>query len=501
MTEKHAEKNVVIIGGGIAGLTAAAYLSRAGMDVHLFERHTQPGGYISSFSRRGFTFPAGPTSFGSNGIVFPILEELGLREKCRFIPASRQLNWNRHDNCHDLLLHSPAQVCDELSAIFPHERRSLRRYFRWVETGGRGFRGLFESGLMFSGGKGALGQGLRLWLHNPLFPWAMAVARGRTNRSLHARYFRDPELIRMLDGLGYPVMTAATTLGMWVSYFQDYHRPLGGMQTIADVFAQSVREHGGHIHLGQGVRRILIDHGTAAGVRLTDETEIRARWVVSAADMRSTFLDMIGREHLLPSLITKLERGRPSESIFAVYLGLDDSAEMAASLGRFQADHIFFRCADGEYLQAVLLSKDNPSIVPPGRHALWLGRFASCEPWHDLEGAAYRQRKEDEAQDLIRRGEELVPGLSRHIEVMETASPLTFERYTGNWRGASAGWNWDPADNPQIKPATDVELKNFYCAGHWTYSPGGVPSAMITAWYIAQEILHHWHMNPASISP
>ncbi|MGE5598436.1 MAG: phytoene desaturase family protein [Bacteroidota bacterium] len=479
------QTDVVIIGGGMAGLTAAAYLARAGLDVHLFEQHIQPGGYVSSFVRQGFTFPAGTTSFGSNGIVFPILEELGLQDKCRFVQIHHQLSWGEDD----VPFLSPAQACDALINAFPHESRGLNRYFRWLEIGGRGFRDMLLSGLMFSGGKGVFGQSLRLGLRNPLYPWAMAVSRGRTNRDLHARYFKDARLIQMLNRLGYPVMEGQFTLGMWGAFFHDYYIPIGGMQTFADTFVRFVRDRGGHVHLGQRVARILIDHGTAIGVRLADGTEIRSRWVVSAADMRRTFLDLIDREHLSSVLAEKLGHGAPSESIFAVYLGLDDSPEMAAGLGRFHASHVCFNHADGEYLQAVLLSKDDPSVAPPGCHALWVGRFSPYEDWEDLDDRAHRQRKQDKAQELLQRAEALIPGLNRHIEIMETASPRTYERYTANWRGATAGWNWNPSRNPRIDFSEDVHLKNLYCAGHWMHSPGGVPTAMITSWYVAREIL------------
>ncbi len=86
-------ENVAIIGEGIAGLATAACLAHAGLKVDVYEQHSLPGGYISSFVRKGFTFPAGPTLITSNGIVFPILRELGLEVKRKFLHVGHQMSW------------------------------------------------------------------------------------------------------------------------------------------------------------------------------------------------------------------------------------------------------------------------------------------------------------------------------------------------------------------------------------------------------------------------
>jgi len=187
--------DAVIIGAGMAGLTTAAYLTRAGLKVDVYEQHTLPGGYISSFVREGFTFPAGPTSITSNGIVFPILKELGLAEKRKFVHIGHQMSWGEHD----VPLRNAPQVRDDLSKRFSAQGRELKRYFRWVEIGGGGFRQLVESGMMF--GQGILPKVLNLLVKHPLMPWASWVARGQTNRSLHQRHFADSALRRMLDEL------------------------------------------------------------------------------------------------------------------------------------------------------------------------------------------------------------------------------------------------------------------------------------------------------------
>lgn len=98
------------------------------------------------------------------------------------------------------------------------------------------------------------------------------------------------------------------------------------------------------------------------------------------------------------------------------------------------------------------------------------------------------QRKAAVADELITRAKEFLPGLRAHIVVQDSASPLTFKRYTSNWQGAATGWNWNPQYAPHFNFAIDLPLQNFYAIGHYTFNPGGVPTAMITARYIAREV-------------
>lgn len=480
-------KRVLIIGAGIAGLTTAAYLARAGLDVAVYEQHTLPGGYISSFRRKGFTFPSGPTSITSNGIVFPILKELGLEGECKFLHVGHQMSWGEHD----VSLRDARQVRDELAQHFPGQRDALSRYFRWVEIGGGGFRQMVESGMMF--GQGVLPKTLNLLVKHPLMPWAFLVARGQTNRSLHRRYFSDPALRQMLDELAYPVMSARNTLGMWISYFADTWTPAGGMQPFADTLVRFIQEHGGQVQLGMPVERIRVEHGRAVGLTLRDGTRLDADLVISAADLRHTCLELLGREHLPAATLAKLEAARPAEPIFAVFLGLRADPDLDAALGRFHEPHVIFTCADGRTVQIVWLDKDDASIVPAGKHSLFVGWLDDYKDWAPLKGdqAAYQARKAAVADELIARAEEFLPGLRGHIEVMDAASPLTYERYTSNWQGATTGWNWNPAYAPRFNLARDLPIQNFYAVGHYVFNPGGVPTAMITAWYIARHVLQN----------
>lgn len=478
------QKYVAIIGGGPAGLTAAAYLARAGIPVDLFEQNDNLGGYISTFERDGFRFPSGPTCFGSNGIVIPILEELGLDPSEMFLSVGKQISWA---TC-DVPLRSPIQTGQEMAKQFPDQDVALKRYFRWVGVGGKAYRKAMSSGMMF--GRNPVMGSLGVALTHPLVPWALLLAKGHTNQRIHSKYFEDTALSRIFNQLGFPVMAGHHTLGMWSTYFDDLWTPIGGMQTLSDRLAQEIEKNGGCLHRGAKVRQIIVNRGRAEGVRLWDNRFVPAHWVISAADLKHTCIDLL-QNQLPEETIKKIHRSKPSESIFAVYLGLRGGTELSDVLKRFQHSHVSYSCADGTQIQLAWLSKNDATVAPEGCHALFAGMLSPYADWESTkdEKQKYLNQKKAYVADVIRRCEEFLPGLSKHIVVQEAASPLTFERYTSNWQGATSGWNWNPTNTQHFDYARDIPLQNFRMTGHYVHSPGGVPSAMITSWYISREII------------
>jgi phytoene dehydrogenase-like protein len=220
-------------------------------------------------------------------------------------------------------------------------------------------------------GRGVFAALLRVGFRHPLSPWAFSAAGRHTNRSLHERCFKNGILRQLLDRLGYPVMSGRNTLGMWASYYNDTWVPQGGMQGLADLLTRYIGGHGGTVHLGQRVRRIRIEGGQATGLELQDGCFIPAGWVVSAADLYQTCFQLIVRDNLPRAMAGKLEKARPSESMFAVFLGLNGSLGLSSALKRFRESHVHITCAGGEYIQLILLSKDDPSAAPEGKHALY----------------------------------------------------------------------------------------------------------------------------------
>ena len=479
------EKQIVIIGAGVAGLTAAAYLTRAGMKVRVFEKHTMPGGYVSSFSRKGFRFPTGPSMLGSNGIVFPILSELGLFEKEQFIATGHQISWGKVD----IPLRNPNQTSEALIKQFPEEAANLESFFKWIEIGGKAFNSISLSGMMF--GKPKITTLLHLLMKHPLSLWAFAKANRQTNTSLHNIYFKNNFLRGLLNTLGYPVMTGKCTLGMWSTYFWDSWIPNNGMIDITERLSQYILEHGGTIHLGCGVGKIILEKGCTKGVELNNGEVIEADEVISAADLHQTLTKLIDPTELPETMMTKLRQTRPSESMFTIYLGLKSSELLREELKRFHESHVVYTCQDGIYIKLVLLSKDDPKAAPVSKHAMMISMLSPYNEWTEAaeNKLSYKAKKGQFTEDLITRALEFLPSLREHIEVQDAASPLTYERYTSNWQGGTSGWSWDPELAPKFDYSKDLPIENLSVVGHYVSNPGGVPSALITSWYIAKSII------------
>jgi len=513
MQHPNAVANAVVIGGGIGGLTAAAYLARngarAGVPVTVYEQHRLPGGYISSFQREGFTFPAGLTSLCSNGIIFPILRELGLENERSWVRTYRQLSWGHWD----IPLKTSRQVCDELSEIFPHDAAGLRAYFRLVDEGTAWLRAFEKSGLYLKPNAAKMiPLFLTLPFKAPHLLWQMQAHKKETNLDLHAHLLSDPALRSMFDRLGYPVMQAFNTLGMWGAYLEDYWLPLHGMQGLANSLVRLIHKHGGQVVLSTRVERILVQDGAAVGVRLAGGegrpwADVPAAHVICASDLHTALTRLIGPPHVPQSLLAKVEKGQPSESIIMLYLGLNAEAAKSGALDRFKEGHVLYFSRSGEMIQLVLWSKDDPSLAPPGKHTLCIGCFSPYSRWKPWKAAsagaefaaqdagystnpAYQACKDAEIQRILDLAEEFIPSLRRYIEILDAATPLTYERYTGNRDGSSVGWTWDPSKASGIDFAHELGfLKNCTWAGHWTFRMSGMPTAMITARYAAMKAL------------
>ncbi|MCP5007527.1 MAG: NAD(P)/FAD-dependent oxidoreductase [Planctomycetes bacterium] len=470
MTLKESKYDAIILGAGIGGLICGTFLAKAGKKTLIIEQHYIPGGYCTSFKRKGFTFDAAVHHIGGCGtwsIVGRCLKELGI--EIAFVPLDPMDSLNFPTFSIDI----PADLDNYINVLkenFASESDNVSAFFK-------DFVGLYRSTVRVKG--------------SPL----LTKYQDLTYKEMLDMFFTDEDLKMVLSAqwgyIGSPPHEASAIgmCQMLVNYLKDgAYYPLGSTQNFADTITQKFIDYGGQIMLSSKVDRIWAKDKLIKGVITDRGGEYLADIFVSNIDPGQTFFSLMKSEKIDESYCHRIRTMKESVSFFLLYLGLDNKIDLKGlKRGFYHTSGDMSFSGNGWFYISVPTKVDN-SLAPDGKQIITVV-VSLRERLSEIDNFdAFKEKMKKHTMSYL---ETLVPDIRNHIDVIETGTPGTLKRYTLNSEGAAYGWavTVDQAWSNRLPHTTP--FNNLFLAGHWTNPGPGICAVVSSGWRVANMILNN----------
>lgn len=480
--------DVIVIGAGNAGLTAAATLQRDGTRTLLVERHNVPGGCGTSFRRGRFEFEVALhqlSGIGREGQPFSLrnlLDRLGVADRLELV-EEHELYRTVVPGELDLTL--PADWDGAVAAIeaaFPGNRDRLERFFQlcrevamWRAVAPRAERDPGALDQLRSSGGALLRHGLR------------------PSRDVLDEHFDDQRVKYVLSSYwGYlgqppstlPFMDLAILLFAYFE-FKPFHIR-GGSQMLSSALLDSFLEAGGAARFNTTAERILTTGGEVSGIRLAGGEELTADAVVANVSPVITYGRMLDPDVVPPAALDDLRSRRLGPSGFVLYLGLDATPD---ELGLDVSTTLIGTSLNEDELAAATRSLDSVKAAvvtcydvepigfsPTGASHVSLMTLQYASAWDGVAADGYARAKFAYAEKLLDVMEVVAPPVREVIEEVDVATPLTMSHYLGHPGGSFYGFDQDATDGWLFRDGESPALPGLYHASTWTGMCGFQPT-------------------------
>jgi phytoene dehydrogenase-like protein len=493
---------VNIIGGGISGLSVGCYLQMNGYDSAIYEKHSLPGGLCASWKKGEYTFDACIHWILGTDIQSPfyrlwsqLLDMKSIEFVSHEIMVAIELknNSNKYGDNVFRLYTNINRLKDYLLDLAPEDKRviqSLVRLLRILQK--------YELPPMID----TIPQ--LVPLHKKMamityLPFLVRFLKWRniTNYSFAGKLknpFLKEAFESLFDGDEVNLLVIAMPLAFHDKESAGY--PMGGSALFARRIADKYESLGGKIHYQKEVEKIIVEDNVAKGLLLKDGTPVYSDITISAADWYFTVFKALEGKYVNDKILelAALKKLEVYPSVMLVSLGVVRDFKEHPHFFRFPLKKEY-RSPDGtiyNWIEVHIYHYD-PTLAPTGKTIIVMSFYTrNGEFWINLRNSnreEYNRCKDDFATTLIDILDKKIGGVRESIEETDVATPATYQRYTGNWKGSAQGWF--PSKNLMASSPVDIDLprlKNFYYTSHWSIPGGGLPVVLKSAHDLVQRI-------------
>jgi phytoene dehydrogenase-like protein len=473
-------RKIVIIGGGIAGLCAAAYAQKSGYQTEVCEMNETPGGLATSWRRGDYIFETclhWLLGSNPNSAMYSQWKEVFDIGRLTFVHPKEYATIQTEHGERLSIYTNPDRMETELLKRAPEDAAAIHHFASAV-------RKFARIALPDPAERWPLNwvSRLRMLPNVPMLRWWSKRTIGE-----YGNRFRNP-LLRAFFQSGEPAQLSAIALVFSLAWMSDFNAgyPIGGSQAVIRLIVENFLAMGGRIRFGAKVAEIVVKGGAATGVRLAGGEIIPADWVVSAADGYTTVYKLLGGKFADKITDRTCRNLRTFHSYLQVSLGVTrDLSQQPGYLTLLLDAPLTVDPGTQLSRLAFRFFHFDPTFAPPGKTAVTCFLpTRNFDFWVNLQRnnpAEYQAEKDRIAEAVIAVLETSVPGVRQAIEVIDVSTPATVIRHTGNWKGSMEGWLLTPGSGYRPLRMTLPGLRQFLMVGQWVMPGGGLPSGLMTA--------------------
>jgi len=477
-------KQVIVIGGGVAGLSAAIYAKRSGFDVTICEQHSIPGGMCTSWKRKGYLFEGGIhwlTGSSPKTEAYRLWEDtgaLGNDVTVHLHDPFRSVEW---DGQIIHLYRDIEKTVEQLIALSPEDEKSLRRLVKDVKAVTKMTMPIFDiKGVRIKNPKR---MGLSFMLK--MLPAMPAMNKyGKISCAELVKSFKHPAIKRLFSFITDDYSATAFVSTLATLYSGDGGYPEGGSLPMTQRMAKTFTNLGGKLMLNTHVKKVNIESGRATGVTLENGT-LNADAVIVTQETVAA-MDKLFDVPLEDAWLKKLrETVKPAVCTF-VSIGV--RAELPdVTLPEWKLETPITYA--GQTIHELNFNSYR-HYAPEGGTALTTALMTDTyDFWNKAKNnGSYETEKQALGKQFINALCKKYPQCEGKIEVVDIATPLTYERYTGAYRGSWMGIMKPGTSAGLMYPGNCKNIIGLYFAGHRMMSPGGLPVALASGRMAAQLV-------------
>ncbi len=523
------QKDIIVVGGGIAGLTATLSLANSGIDVLLIEKNENCGGLMSTFERDGFRFEAGARALVNAGLVKPLIKEFDLDIEMLPNPITLGIE--------DRLLRidgeeSLYQYADVLKDLYSNSKIEVDRIMQSIHD-------IIEDMKVLYGVNNPLFSKKKknpLILLPAMISWMLKFIRTMyriqkmdTPFEEHLSMLAKNQSLKDIIGQHFFRKTPVFFALSYFALYNDYLYPKGGVGEFIQKLIEAIGELGGEISYQTEITSV-----DAKSKRLKDSNgnEYQYKKMIWAGDLKTLYgitNDKGMKKKTLVNFRNKKQAvlsHKGAESIFSVFLALDLPPayfqEKASGHSFYTPDRKGLGTIHTQELQELLqhwetIKKEelfvwlqrfcryntfeisipvlrDSAAAPPGKTGMIISVLFDYELTRQIHAKGWYEdfKKRFEEQITMTISSSIYPGIKEKVLFSFSTTPCSIYERVGSSEGSIVGWSFEseiPVVNNMFKMGSSVktELQDIYAAGKWVYSPAGGPTAIMTGRIAAKQ--------------